>query len=244
MTNLVRGVRDLGRGFEFLNQHPRLWGWVVAPAVATLLVLGGMIALVAMLAAPAVDWIVGWVPFLGEAARWLAWLIVIGGLLAGGWLLFARVIGLVAGPLCEVLSEKVEEQLTGKAGEAFSMSRFAGDAVVGVAHSVRRLIAALFALLLVFAISFVPVLGSLAGLGLGGWIAARGAAYDSYDGVLARRRLAYQAKLAFLDAHRARTIGLGAAVAAMLLVPGLNLIALGLGTTAATLAVHELEGGV
>ena len=37
--------------------------------------------------------------------------------------------------------------------------------------------------------------------------------------------------------------GIGAAVAGLLLVPGVNLIALGVGTTGATLAALELEAG-
>jgi uncharacterized protein involved in cysteine biosynthesis len=42
--------------------------------------------------------------------------------------------------------------------------------------------------------------------------------------------------------HRQRTVGLGATVAVMLLVPGLNLVALGLGAAGATVAAHAMEG--
>ena len=44
------------------------------------------------------------------------------------------------------------------------------------------------------------------------------------------------APAAYLARHRGRTLGLGATVAGMLLVPGLNLIALGIGAVGATLA--------
>ena len=46
-------------------------------------------------------------------------------------------------------------------------------------------------------------------------------------------------KLAYLAEHRSRTYGLGAATAGMLLVPGLNLVALGLGAAGATVAMHD-----
>jgi uncharacterized protein involved in cysteine biosynthesis len=46
----------------------------------------------------------------------------------------------------------------------------------------------------------------------------------------------YRDKLAYLARHRSRTLGRGAAVAGMLLVPGLDLIALGLGAAGATVA--------
>ena len=65
------------------------------------------------------------------------------------------------------------------------------------------------------------------------------AAYDCYDAVLSRRDLPYEAKTAYLAARRGRTFGLGAAVAGMLLVPVLNLVALGVGAAGATLAVLD-----
>jgi len=91
----------------------------------------------------------------------------------------------------------------------------------------------------VFALGFIPVVGTIAALVLGFWFAARGAAYDCYDAVLARRGMPYRDKLAYLERHRARSLGLGAVVAALLLVPGINLVVLGLGAAGATVAAHD-----
>jgi CysZ protein len=100
-------------------------------------------------------------------------------------------------------------------------------------------------------LGFVPVIGTIAALLLGAYFTARGAAYDCYDAVLSRRDLPYGRKTAYLAANRSRTLGLGAAVAGMLIVPVLNLVSLGVGATGATLAVldqdpdnsvHELDG--
>jgi uncharacterized protein involved in cysteine biosynthesis len=79
---------------------------------------------------------------------------------------------------------------------------------------------------------------------LGGWFAASGSAYDCYDAVLARRELAYADKLAYLARYRSRTLGLGAGVAGLLLIPGVNLVAVGVGAAGATLAALELDGRV
>ncbi len=57
----------------------------------------------------------------------------------------------------------------------------------------------------------------------------------------ARRLWSYRQKLDFLRAHRGRTLGVGAATAGLMLIPVLNLFALGLGATGATLAVIDLE---
>jgi CysZ protein len=110
-----------------------------------------------------------------------------------------------------------------------------------VVHAARRLAAALIGLALVFALGFVPVIGTIAALVVALWFAATAAAYDSYDAVLGRRAMAYRDKLAYLARHRGRTLGLGLAVAGMLLVPGLNLIALGVGAAGATAADHAIQ---
>ena len=111
----------------------------------------------------------------------------------------------------------------------------------GVAHGIRRLGVALLATIVVFAIGLVPGVGTIAALVLGFWFASRATAYDCYDAVLARRGMAYRAKLAYLAEHRSRTLSLGATVTAMLFVPGLNLIALGLGAAGATVAMTDVR---
>jgi CysZ protein len=242
MGELARGVHDVGRGFAFLNAHPRLWGWVIAPAVVTLLLLAGVIVGVVLISDSLVSSAVSWLPsWFATTGGWLVRAIVVTGLVLGGLLVFVSVAGIVAGPFNELLSEAVEERLTGTRGPGFSLAAFARGAVMGVAHGLRRLLVTLLGIALLFALGFVPVVGSIAALVLGGYFAARGTAYDCYDAVLSRKDLAYGDKLAFLRTHRSRALGLGAAVAGLLLVPGLNLIALGLGSTGATLAAHDLR---
>lgn len=242
MGELVRGVRDVGRGFAFLNAHPRLWGWVLAPAVVSLVLLIALVILVSRLATQIVTALTAHLPawLEGVASRGLSVVVVI-ALAAGAWLVFMALAGVIAGPFCEMLSEAVDVQLTGHESPAFSFPRFIGELTIGIGHSLRRLVGSVFGATFLFALSFVPVVGTIAAVVIGGWFAARAAAYDSYDAVLARRSLAYRDKLAFLRAHRGRTLGLGATVAGLLLVPGINLVALGVGAAGATLVAHELD---
>ena len=241
MQELGLGARDALRGFRFLQDHPRLWGWILAPALVTLVVLIASIAGVVALASPLIDrisdlapgWLAGWVEGL------LA-ILVVAALGLGGLLVFVSFAGVVAGPFNELLSEAVERTLTGAPGERFSLAGFVRGALVGLVHGLRRLLVFLLGVLVVFAIAFIPVIGAIAAPLLGGYLAARGAAYDCYDAVLARRERTYAQKQAFLQAHRGRTLGLGAVVAGLLLVPGVNLVALGVGAIGATLAEREL----
>ncbi len=241
MKQLTRGLGDVGRGFSFLNAHPRLWGWVLAPAFATGLILAALVVVASRLLDGIVTKLTGYLPsFLADLAGWGLSLLVLIGLAAGAVLVFVSVAGAIAGPFCELLSEAVEEKLTGKSGPPFSFPQFVVDAGKGVAHSLRRLAASLLGSLFLLALSFIPLLGSLGALAIGGYFAARAAAYDSYDAILSRRSMSYAEKQAFLARLNARSLGLGAGVAGLMLVPFVNLVALGVGAVGATLACHEL----
>jgi CysZ protein len=245
MTELVRGVHDVGRGFAFLNAHPRLWGWVIAPAVVTLLLLVALVVVALRFLSHVVQSLTAHVPsWLEDVASWGLSVLVMCALAAGALFVFVAVAGLITGPFCEMLSEAVDVQLTGHEGPPFSLLRFLRELAIGVAHSLRRLLISVIGAMCLFALSFLPVVGTIAAMVLGGWFAARAAAYDSYDAVLARRGLPYRDKLVYLRRHGSRTFGLGAAVAGLLLVPGINLVALGVGAVGATLAAHDLDATV
>ncbi|MEO8548892.1 MAG: EI24 domain-containing protein [Kofleriaceae bacterium] len=240
MRDLARGANDVSRGLAVLRAHPALWKWIVAPAIVTLLLVIGAIALIAHITTPLVAWLVGHLPhFLAGVAGTLLTVIVVALLAGVALLLFTAVAGAVAGPFNEMLSERIEARLTGRAVPRFSFAEFLHELSLGLVHGIRRVAVAILGSVLVLALGFIPVVGTIAALVLGFWFAARGAAYDSYDAVLARRSLAYREKLAYLERHRARSLGLGAVVAGMLLVPGLNLVALGLGAAGATVAAVE-----
>jgi CysZ protein len=177
---------------------------------------------------------------IAGVGSWVVWVIVLAALVFGALLVFVSVAGVIAGPFNELLSEAVETTLTGKPGPKLSLGAFVSSTLRGIGHGVKRVIVALLGAVLLLALGLVPVVGTIAALVLGYYFAARGAAYDCYDAVLSRRDLPYAQKIAFLERHRGRTLGLGGAVAAMLLVPGLNLVALGLGAAGATLASRDL----
>lgn len=244
---LASGVRDVQRGLAALRAHPALWKWVLAPAVITLVLFVALIAGVMHLIDPLAGWLIAHLPawltgLAGSVVRSVVTTVVVVGLSIGGLFVFVAVAGMVTGPFSEQLSERLEAALTGARPAAFSLGAFGHGFGVGVWHGLRRLIASLIGLVFVFALGFIPVVGTIAAAVIGAWFAAHGAAYDCYDAVLARRSMSYRAKLAYLARHRQRSLGLGAAVAGMLLVPGVNLIALGLGAAGATVAALELEG--
>ena len=237
MTQLATGVGDLGRGLAALRAHPGLWKWLVAPAIVTLLLIVAAVVGIARAVGPVVGWVTAHLPgWLASVVGGLLDVLVVGVLVAAALFAFTAIAGLVAGPFCERLSEHLEAALTGRPASPFSLREFVHGALLSVVHAVRRLLAALVGLALVFGLGFVPVVGTIAAVVVAVWFAATAASYDCYDAVFGRRMMAYRDKTAYLARHRGRTLGLGLAVAGLLLVPGLNLIALGIGAAGATIA--------
>ena len=214
IRELSGGVGDGLRGVAYLARHRALWKWVFAPAVVAALI--GTVT-------------IGWLIAPLGAFGLVQWTAVAGGIVAFGML--------IAGPFCEMLSEAIEERETGEASPSFRIGRFLYELAVGAIHAVRRAIGyGVLVVGLVLVEKLAPHGATLAAVGAA-WVTARFASYDCYDSIFARRHWGYRRKTGYLGEHRWRTIGLGAVVALVLVVPGVNIIALAAGSAGATLRV-------
>lgn len=231
---LVLGVYDGLRGAAYLARHPRLWVWVIAPMVlAAIILIATVSSVLGLLSAP----IAGIAAYLPGSWADNVLTLVAGVLLTiASFSIFISVAALIAAPFNEELSESIEERETGVPGPKFRFLRFLVDLVVGIAHAARRVAIYLVVMgsLLVVGIA-VPVVGTTVAAVLGAIATARFASYDAFDAVWARRHWKYRAKVDYLRTRRWRTLGMGGVVAVVLVVPGLNIIGLAIGATAATL---------
>ncbi len=220
LRELAAGVRDGMRGAVYLARHRALWKYVIAPAVVVAIV--GVATL-------------GWLVALAGATGLVGWTSIAIGI--------ATVAALIAGPFNEKLSEVIEERETGIAAPPFRAGRYAYEVAVAIVHAVRKgaaYVACVVGLLVLG--HLVPHGPAIAAAG-SAWVTARFASYDVYDAIWARRHWRYREKTAALRAERWRTLGLGAVVGAMLIVPGLNVVGLAIGTAGATLRVVRGTGG-
>jgi CysZ protein len=219
VRELAAGVLDGLRGAAYLARHRRLWKWVVAPAVVVTLV-----AVVTM----------GWLLAIIGAIGLVGWTSIA---IASATVIVAFAF-LVAGPFNELISEAIEEREAGLEPPSFSVARFLHEITISIVHAARRGVAHIAFIVALFVIArFVPVVAALGSA----WVAARFASYAAYDAIWSRRHWQYRAKTAYLRDQRWRTLGLGALVAATLVVPGLNILGLAIGSTGATLRMIESE---
>jgi uncharacterized protein involved in cysteine biosynthesis len=219
MRDVIGGAIDGLRGATYLARHRELWKWVLAPAFV-----------VAVIGFATFGWLVALLGTFGFV-RWTTLALASAGVIV-------TLSTLIAGPFCEMLSEAIEEHETGVTAPAFRLTHFLYGAAVGLAHAARRAFTYVVLLIALLVVAHYSAIAAAAG---SAWVTARFASYDCYDAIWARRHWRYRDKLAYLRANLWRTVGLGALVAVALVVPGLNIIALGIGATGATLRVLARE---
>lgn len=235
--SIFRGASDFFRGVGFLASRPRLWGWVIAPAICALVVLIALACAVGALIDPAVIAVSHLLPAaIADGAASALRIVIIVLLALGALSIYVAVVALVTAPFSECLSEAIEVMVSGTPGETFSPVRFVADGVRGAGHSARRIAVYLVKMAILFCISLIPVVGPIAYIAGGAWITAQFAGYDCYDAVWARKRLRYREKATAMRTDRGRIVGLGAVVGLLLTLPVINLFVLPVGAAGATLA--------
>lgn len=226
-----------------LWERPRLWGWVLAPAIVAALILGAVGFVIYDALDPFIASIASWAPDFLE--RWIAGflrVVLVAVLVVGGYFVFFGVAALIAAPFNEMLSEAIEAELTNTEPPGFSLSTFTRDLFVGMVHALRRVAVYIGAIIAIFLVGLlVPVVGTLISIIAGAFLTVRFAAFDAMDAVWARRGYSYRQKTDYLRAHADRCHGVGIGVSLMMLVPGLNLVALSAGAVGATLLAIDVD---
>jgi CysZ protein len=234
LRRAAAGAWHVPAGFVFLLRHPRLWPLAALPAflAAVLLVLGGVAG---VYLGPSVEARFG--PQPGQVPVWvelpailLLWTATIGaGVFVGIGLAF-----LLAAPLLEQLSRKVEARVLGHVVES---SLSVGDEVV---QSLRGSLYFLAAAPGVLLLGFIPVVGPFLSAAWGG----RAVAFQMTDPALSRRGLSFRQKREWHRDWFPESQGFGLAGMVALLVPLANLVlgpALVAGGTLLVMGLEELE---
>ncbi len=240
-TGLLRAALLPARGLARIAASRPLWPWVAAPAA-----LFGALAVAAL----ALGW--GWASdttaaWLGPAGRGLH-----AALYAALWLLahaVAAALGVIGawyataaltGPFHDRLSQLVEAEELGSSA-APDATGWWTDLVMGVTHTLAAAAVWAAAGCALLPLQIVPVAGEVAYVALGALVSAASLAWQTLDYPLSRRRMTLREKGGVLRAHPGETLGRGLGTLALLLVPGVNLLAMPAAVVGATWLVCDLE---
>jgi uncharacterized protein involved in cysteine biosynthesis len=223
----MRGFLAPFRGAVFVVRH-RLWAHLLLPVILGV-ALAGVAAVLAIRYWSAEPWLADLLannPVLG----WIA-LIVFTGL--GAAVLFLVSQALLLAVFVDLLSERVERQVSGTA-PTVPLLASVGRSLV---HGLLKLVLYGFALVVGLALTAVTGIGSLAGVALGGLFLA----YDGFDYPLSRRNVGFGAKWGYLARHPAQTVGFAAGATIFYLIPLALFVAPPVTAVGATLAFLEAE---
>jgi CysZ protein len=241
VSDFARGLEHGLAGARLLLTRPRLWPPVIIPFAISLAVLVAV-----TIAALALRERILPPPGTLRSILGIATAIAVPVVAVFA---FLPVASLVASPFNDLISERVEEIVTGRPVPESEPSSVVG-ALVGVgrslANSARTFLRwALLALGVLIASVVLPGVGSLVGLIGGGYLAARFAAWDAIDTPLARWGWSYERRLELLRRRRPLCLGAGTVVAVALAIPVVNALAMPIaaagGTVLALATVPEAD---
>ncbi len=242
LANLFHSLSLYVEAFQAMSKH-RLWAYALLPGFISLALAAGLISWLVGYAGDISLWIMGIYPW--EWAKEtittvLAWLS--GGLMVlGGLVMFRYLLMVVASPFMGMLSEKLEEAMTGRPAAEFSAGQLITDIVRGLRIAIRNIFREIGFTLLVLILGFViPGPGNAIAAAITLVIQAYYAGFGNVDYTLERKRFSVQQSVEFVRNNRGMVLGNGAGWLLLMLIPVLGwFLAPVLGTAAATRSVLE-----
>ncbi len=231
LSRAAAGAFHVFSGLWFLLRNPGLWPLAALPAMlAAGGILGGIV-----LGAFSIRWFEESVlPAQGSMSAVASLLLTLAfwaGAMAAGILAGLAVALMLASPVLDLLSRRVEERQSGGAPAAGAGLRWE---ILEAAKGVGYFLAAAPVVLIV---SLIPLVGAPIALVWG----SHALAIQQTDPALTRRGLAFKARRAWHKRFRAESVGFGVAGWALLLVPFANLLLVPALTVGATRLVMELD---
>lgn len=229
-----------------LRARRELWIWCALPmAVNVVTFAAALFAFVtwgwdpltaglrdALAVAPPAAWY-GWI-WTGPlwALAWLARWLVLSVALVAVYLTFALVGGVLAAPLLDALSRRIERIERGSVSEEpIGVWRAAGRALVGESQRTAFFLAVQVA---IFALGLLPGMQPVALVAAVGF-AALYLPLDYSGYVLDRRGIRFRARRSWVWSHKRAMLGFGAPALLTFFIPGLNFLCLPWLVTAGTL---------
>ncbi len=245
MRSAFRGIGYYSKAISILFQY-NLWTYFLVPSITSLILIFTVFKTRSKLVDPVQSFIGNLYPeswigsnWIGGALDWLGG--AVGEILVWGLLLLLmkHIVMIVASPFMSLLSERVEQIVTGKKSGGFQFQKFISDIIRGIRVALRLLVRELFWSFIVFLLSFFlpPITAILLFL-----IQAYYGGAGNFDFTL-ERYYGYRASVQFVKENRSAALGNGIPYIALLMTIFGFLVALPLATVAGTLQTLELIHG-
>lgn len=183
------------------------------------------------------EWLLQWLPDWLDWLEWLIWPVFALAVILIVFYSFTIIANIIGSPLNGLLAEKVEQQHPGRSLPPQGRPLWQ-EIPYAIAHEFRKwayIIPRALPVLLLFLVPGLNVLAPLIWFGFGAWMLA----LEYADYPMGNHGLSFRQQRVLLSEQRMMTLGFGAAVMLMTLVPVLNFLSMPAAVIGATLMWTE-----
>ncbi|WP_048736596.1 sulfate transporter CysZ [Necropsobacter massiliensis] len=232
-TEFKQGFHYFVLGWHLITQQG-LRRFVIMPILLNILLLGGLFWLFLTQMETLIDGIIGYIP------DWLSWLgavllaLSIFMVLILFYFIFTTLSGFIAAPFNGLLAEKVEKMLTGENLVEMNMLDFIKDIPRMLGREWQKLIYSLPKLIVLFLLSFIPLIGQTLIPLLTFLFSAWMMAIQYCDYPFDNHKIPFSVMREALSSKQTLSITFGTFVTLCTLVPGINLVIIPVAVCGAT----------
>ena len=230
ISDTMTGSLMLARGFKLIRK-PEVRLYVVMPLLINIALFGGLIWFGYSQFDPLVEWMMDWVPGFLDFLRWIIWIVITSMTAIIVFFTFTPIANLVAAPFNALMSEKVEELLTGQ--KINSDMSFMALIASSMGSQFRKLIYILLwsaGLLLVSLIPVINFISPVLWVVFGSWLLS----LEYMDYPMGNHDLSFSQQKKKLAERRGLSLGFGGMVMILTSIPVVNFFVMPIAVAGAT----------
>lgn len=229
----------LARGLKMIRK-PGIRRFVVIPLLLNILLFGGLIWFGYAQFAPLVDSAMSWVPEFLDFLRWIIWILITSMTALVVFFTFTPLANIVAAPFNALMSEKIEEMMTGN--PVNSDVSFMSLVVTSIRSQIGKLLYILLWSAGLVLVSLIPVLNFISPVLwvlFGSWLLS----LEYLDYPMGNHDMTFAQEKQTLSTRRGLSLGFGGMVMILTSIPVVNFFVMPIAVAGATVMwVDQLSG--
>ncbi|MBC8211429.1 MAG: sulfate transporter CysZ [Gammaproteobacteria bacterium] len=230
ISDIGRGTAYLARGVALIK-NPKIRPYVLIPLTLNILLFGGLIWAGFSQLSTLVEWLMSFVPGWLAFLEGILWLLISSFALVLVFFTFTPIANIISAPFNAIMSEKIEELLTGKdINSNVSLMTIIKDSILS---QLGKLVYILLWSLVLLVISLIPLINFMAPVLwviFGSWLLS----LEYLDYPMGNHDLTFKQQKIALKKRRGLALGFGGGIMVLTSIPVINFIVIPVAVAGAT----------
>lgn len=230
ITDIGRGTGYLAKGFSLIKTKG-IRRYVLLPLTLNILLFGGLIWLGYAQFEPMVSWMMSYIPGWLGFLEGILWLVITLLTAIVVFFTFTPIANIISAPFNAIMSEKIEEMLTGKdINSGVSLMTIIKDSILSQLGKLVYIMLWSAGLLLISLIPLVNFISPLLWVIFGAWLLS----LEYMDYPMGNHDLTFQQQKDTLKKRRGLALGFGGSVMVLTSIPIINFVVIPVAVAGAT----------